>query len=185
MTRCGRLLVLALAAPAGAAAGSSRRSLVRACRLAMSPPCARWSNARSPSRPPRRMARARCIGRPRRATRRARLLIRAGADVNAANRYGVTPLSLAARAAATTIVQALLDRGRQRQDRRRQPARGADAADARGRAPATSPAMKRSLAAGSNVNATRDAHGTTAVVWAAVAQPRRGRARCWPKPAPT
>src|SRR5207244_2896109 len=40
-----------------------------------------------------------------------RLLLRSGAKVNAANRYGVTPLSLAVTAGNTDVVEALLKGG--------------------------------------------------------------------------
>ena len=60
------------------------------------------------------------------------LLIKAGADVNAANRYGVTPLALAVARRPRRRRAGAARRGRQGQGRRRRAARRADAADARG-----------------------------------------------------
>ena len=94
----------------------------------------------------------------------AQLLIRAGANVKAANRYGVTPLSLAA-----TNGNARDDRGaaqgRRRSEQRRCPrARPSLMTAARtGKADA----VKVLLARGANVNAKERWQGETALMWAA------------------
>jgi len=95
-------------------------------------------------------------------------LIRAGADVNAATRHGVTPLSLAAQRGNADLVGVLLQAGA-----------------AVARAEATLPdgqtllmhaartgnvaAVKALIAAGSNLNARETRTGTTALIWAATA----------------
>jgi len=91
-----------------------------------------------------------------------KLLLTAGADPNAANRYGVTPLSLAAENSSApnskTLVETLLNAG----------------ADPKGptilmtAAHAGNPDVVRLLAArGANVNQTEPTRGETALMWAA------------------
>lgn len=93
-------------------------------------------------------------------------VIRSGGDVNAANRYGVTPLLLAAQrgrgdlielllkaGASVTIAEARLPEG---QTLLMHAARTGDIAS-----------LKGLIAAGSNVNARETRTGTTAAIWAA------------------
>jgi ankyrin repeat protein len=93
-------------------------------------------------------------------------LIRAGADVNAANRYGVTPLSLAAGNGNAGLLDALVKAGANPQS--------ADAALRDGRTllmlaarTGSADAVKLLLAHGGAVNATESRTGTTALMWAA------------------
>jgi uncharacterized protein len=95
------------------------------------------------------------------------LLIRAGARVDAANRYGVTPLSLAARIGRADLIDLLLKSGAS--------VKSAEATLPEGQtlvmhAAGTGgvDAVKRLIAAGSDVNAHETRTGTTALVWAAV-----------------
>lgn len=98
----------------------------------------------------------------------ARLLLAAGARADAINRYGVSPLALAARHGYPELVGALLDAGAgvraaeaglpEGQTLLMLSARAGDVAS-----------IKRFLAAGSAPNARETRTGTTAVVWAAVA----------------
>jgi ankyrin repeat protein len=91
------------------------------------------------------------------------MLLRSGADVNAANRYGVTPLNLAAENANPAMVGALLTAG----------------ADAKATLPGgqtilmtaartgNAEAVKLLLAHGANPNAVESSYGETALMWAA------------------
>ena len=96
----------------------------------------------------------------------ADLLLRAGASANAANRYGVTPLSLAARNGDAGLIRRLLAAGAT--------VKAADAALPERQtllmlaAPTGDVASVTALlAAGSDPNARESRTGTTALVWAA------------------
>ncbi len=98
---------------------------------------------------------------------RVEALIHAGADVNAPNRYGASPLSLAAAAGNARIIRTLLNSGA---DPRR-----ADAALTDGRTvlmlasrTGNVEALQLLLARGADVNATETRTGTTALMWAAL-----------------
>ena len=82
----------------------------------------------------------------------------------AANRYGVTPLMLAATNGNAVILEALLEAGA---DAKRGDAGGRDRADDRRRAPATPKRCGCSLAHGADVNAQESWMGETALMWAA------------------
>jgi uncharacterized protein len=94
-------------------------------------------------------------------------LIRSGADVNAANRYGVTPLLLAAQRGRGDLIDGLLKAGAsvktaeaklpEGQTLVMHAARTGDIAS-----------LKALIAAGSNVNARETRTGTAAVIWAAI-----------------
>jgi ankyrin repeat protein len=88
---------------------------------------------------------------------KADALIRAGADVSRANRYGVTPLSLAAANGNAPLLDLLLKAGAN--------AAGADAALGDGRTMIMLAARTGSADA---VNVTERRTGTTALMWAAV-----------------
>ncbi len=97
----------------------------------------------------------------------AKALLRAGADANVTNRYGVSPLSLAARAGSAPMLGLLLESGAA------MPAAEAALADGQtllmlaartGRVDAVQLLVARTA----NVNAVERRDGTTAVVWAAV-----------------
>ena len=105
----------------------------------------------------------------------ARRLLGAGARVDAANRYGVTPLAIAARQGQTELVEALLAAGAS--------VRAAEAGLPEGQTllmlaarAGDAVSLKRFAAAGSNPNARETRTGTTALVWAAVAN-RAGAVR--------
>jgi ankyrin repeat protein len=98
----------------------------------------------------------------------ARRLIVAGARVDAANRYGVTPLAIAARQGQTELVEALLAAGAS--------VRAAEAGLPEGQTllmlaarAGDAVSLKRFAAVGSNPNARETRTGTTALIWAAVA----------------
>jgi len=97
---------------------------------------------------------------------KADTLIRAGADINAANRYGATPLSLAAGNGNAKLIDALLRSGAN--------PKAADAALREGRTvlmlaarTGNADAVKLLVAHGASVNATESRTGTTALMWAA------------------
>jgi len=94
-------------------------------------------------------------------------LIKAGADVNAANRYGVTPLSLAAGNGNDRVINLLLESGAN--------AKSADAALREGRTTLMLAARTGNTAAirllvdkGADVNAAESRTGSTALMWAAL-----------------
>jgi ankyrin repeat protein len=94
-------------------------------------------------------------------------LIKAGADVNAANRYGVTPLSLAAANGSDRVISLLLNAGAN--------PRAADGALHDGRTVLMLAARTGSVESirqlvehGSDVNATETRTGTTPLMWAAL-----------------
>jgi len=98
---------------------------------------------------------------------KAESLIRAGADVNVANRYGVTPLSLAAAEGNARLLDALIKAGAD--------VRKADAALHDGRTllmlsarTGSVEALRLLLSKGANVNAVETRTGTTALMWAAL-----------------
>jgi ankyrin repeat protein len=93
-------------------------------------------------------------------------LIRAGADVNAANRYGVTPLSLAAGNGNAGLLDVLIKAGAS--------PKTADASLREGRTllmlaarTGSAEAVKLLVAQGGAVNAAESRTGTTALMWAA------------------
>jgi len=97
---------------------------------------------------------------------KADALIRAGADVNAANRYGVTPLSLAAGNGNAKLIDALVRSGAS--------VKAADASLRDGRTllmlaarTGSADAVQLLTARGSAVNAAETRTGTTALMWAA------------------
>jgi len=94
-------------------------------------------------------------------------LIATGADVNAANRYGITPLSLAAANGNAGVIDLLLKSGAD--------AHAADAALSDGRTllmltarTGSVEAIARLVAAGANVNAAETRTGSTALMWATI-----------------
>lgn len=94
-------------------------------------------------------------------------LIKSGADVNAANRYGVTPLSLAAGNGNDRVLRLLIEAGAN--------ARAADAALREGRTTlmlaartGNVTALKLLIEKGADVNAVESRTGTTALMWAAL-----------------
>ena len=116
---------------------------------------------------PRRTARRRCTAPSASTTsRQSEALIRAGADVNAANRYGVTPLSLAAGNGNAGLLDVLIKAGAS--------AKTADASLREGRTllmlaarTGSAEAVKLLVAQGGDVNAVESRTGTTALMWAA------------------
>ena len=141
--------------PADVAAGFSRPLVVGACVLAL----AQALSAQTQTTPLHQAV----VSGDGVAVQR---LIRSGADVNAANRYGVTPLSLAAQRGRGDLIDTLLKAGASvKTAEARLPegqtlvmhaARTGDIAS-----------LKALIAAGSNVNARETRTGTTAVIWAA------------------
>jgi ankyrin repeat protein len=95
------------------------------------------------------------------------LLIRAGARMDAANRYGVTPLSLAARIGRADLLGLLLKSGANVKTAEGTLPEGQTLVMHAARAGGVD-AVKRLIAAGSDVNARETRTGTTALVWAAV-----------------
>ena len=94
-------------------------------------------------------------------------LVKAGADVNAANRYGVTPLSLAATNGNDRVLDLLLKSGASR--------KAADAALLDGRTllmlaarTGNAAAIRVLVGAGASVNAAETRTGSTALMWAAL-----------------
>ena len=95
------------------------------------------------------------------------VLIKGGADVNAVNRYGVTPLSLAATNGNDRVLDLLLKSGASR--------KSADAALPDGRTllmlaarTGNAAAIKVLVGAGASVNAAETRTGSTALMWAAL-----------------
>ena len=96
-------------------------------------------------------------------------LIRAGANVNAANRYEMTPLALAAVNGDAAIITALLDAGADPNFARADGETVLMAAARTGRPEA----VKALLARGARVDAAEKALGQTALMWAASGESRR------------
>ncbi len=90
-------------------------------------------------------------------------LIRSGADVNAANRYGVPPLSLAATNGNAAVLELLLKAGAN-PDATQSEGETALMTAARTGMPA---AVKTLLAHGADVNAKESWRGQSALMWAA------------------
>ena len=90
-------------------------------------------------------------------------LIRAGANVKAANRYEMTPLALAAVNGDVAIVDGAAQRRRRAELRACRRRDGADG----GRADRAAAAVKALLARGARVNAAEKTLGQTALMWAA------------------
>jgi len=95
------------------------------------------------------------------------MLIRAGARVDAANRYGVTPLSVAARIGRADLIDLLLKSGASVKSAEATLPEGQTLVMHAARTGGVD-AVKRLIAAGSDVNAHETRTGTTALVWAAV-----------------
>jgi ankyrin repeat protein len=91
------------------------------------------------------------------------MLIRSGANVKAANRYGVTPLYLACMTGSTSIVEALLKAGA---DSNAMLPDGETALMTAARTGRTD-AVKSLLAHGADVNAKEPTRGQTPLMWAA------------------
>ena len=93
----------------------------------------------------------------------ARLLVGAGANANAANRYGVTPLSLAADNASGDLVEVLLKAGA---DAKTQVKDGETVLMAAART-GSPKAVQLLIDAGASVDAREQRMGETALMWAA------------------
>jgi ankyrin repeat protein len=93
----------------------------------------------------------------------ARLLLRSGADVNSANRYGVTPLALAAINGNAAMIELLIEAGADVRSAARE-GQTALMTAARTGNPA---AVRALLDAGADVNAAERWLGETALMWAA------------------
>jgi uncharacterized protein len=94
------------------------------------------------------------------------LLLRAGARVDAANRYGVTALSLAARNGRGDLIELLLKSGASVNTAQATLPEGQTLVMHAAKTGSLD-ALRRLLAAGSDVNARETRTGTTALVWAA------------------
>ena len=92
--------------------------------------------------------------------------IRVGADVNVANRYGVTPLSLAAQRGHADLIDLLLKAGASVKTAEAKLPEGQTLLMLAARTGNVA-LLKSLIAAGSNVNARETRTGTTAAVWAA------------------
>ena len=180
--RCCRRALLLAASPVQAAESALVRAVQagdQAAVRALVKQRARGQGDRSPT------ARLRSTGR-RAAAMPARcdLLIRAGADVNAKTRYGVTPLALAVRAGHDSAVRALLTAGA------KVPLADAGLPEGQtllmhaartGNVPAMKALARRRRRRQRQGNADRDDGGGVG----GGRQPRRGRDGCWPRLAPT
>ena len=93
-------------------------------------------------------------------------LIRSKADVNAANRYGVTPLSLAAQRGHADLIDVLLKAGASVKTAEAKLPEGQTLLMHAARAGSVA-SLKALIAAGSSLNARETRTGTTAVIWAA------------------
>jgi ankyrin repeat protein len=93
-------------------------------------------------------------------------LIRSKADVNAANRYGVTPLSLAAQRGHADLIDLLLKAGASVKMAEAKLPEGQTLLMHAARTGSVA-SLKALLAAGSSLNARETRTGTTAVIWAA------------------
>jgi uncharacterized protein len=89
-------------------------------------------------------------------------LIRAGADVNAANRYGVTPINLAATNGSAAMIRKLLDAGVDPNSANPGGETALMTAARIGKIDAVTLLLDR----GANVNAKDTVHGQTALMWA-------------------
>ena len=107
---------------------------------------------------------ARCTGRCAPTIgRRCDWLLRAGANANAANRYGVTPLSLAATNGNAAMIEALMKAGA---DANATPREGETVLMTAART-GKADAVKVLLAHGADPNASEAWLGETALMWAA------------------
>jgi len=93
-------------------------------------------------------------------------LIRSKADVNAANRYGVTPLSLAAQRGHADLIDVLLKAGASVKTAEAKLPEGQTLLMHSARAGSVA-SLKALIGAGSSLNARETRTGTTAVIWAA------------------
>jgi ankyrin repeat protein len=93
-------------------------------------------------------------------------LIRSKADVNAANRYGVTPLSLAAQRGHADLIDALLKAGASVKTAEAKLPEGQTLLMHAARSGSVA-SLKALIAAGSSLNARERRTGTTAAIWAA------------------
>ncbi len=96
----------------------------------------------------------------------AQRLIRSGADVNAANRYGVTPLLVAAQRGNAELIDLLLKSGANVKTAEAKLPEGQTLLMHAARTGQIA-AMKSLIAAGSNPNASETRTGPTAAIWAA------------------